>query len=455
MNRAAAACVALWVSAACGQAPEVSPFGRRFDGFRQLFADRGFVLGTPAELDAALQTGAGGKWLVVALGDVRFLPNPAARANELLAQGGTLLAATDWPDESLADLGVRFRRGPALALDPRQTLNRNAALPKLAHGPHPALPRGKPTYANFSGFLELAPHVTVLANLPRCRLPDGRPLGNPPALAALSVAPHGRALFAADHSMFVNEMFLDDANQPLNAFFAAAALNWLARDRPPADTRVLFLEEGVPLAEWTDPRYVSNDWRERTAKDAADDARKWLNMADRVVHGLETRRDEQTGLGLGNLAARRLQAQVPEGDGVRVALAAVLGVLALGALRWLWRGRTPARLPPAPVRAHAALADLRRRAATDRGEHAPLARLLAAAAFRKWLGATPLADQPIPAPPPELDRAARKAWGAAWRRGRGDPSPPLNLRGYRRFHAELTRVDRLLSLPNTAKEPPQ
>ncbi len=107
---------------------------------------------------------------------------------------------------------------------------------------------------NLPSYLELEPNspLTPLAHLPKGTIADdgSAPLpGGSLVFAAGGIysETHGRALFLADHSVFINCMLLQDEDD--NAVFANRCLEWLvhAEGDAPERNRILYLENGEPV----------------------------------------------------------------------------------------------------------------------------------------------------------------------------------------------------------------
>src|SRR5687767_10783710 len=87
----------------------VSTFGRRYDGFRTLFADKLLSVGTPAQLRGADPA----QWIVVVLGDVAPIDSVGIDLRAFVEAGGSVLIATDQGlGDRLGSFGLTVRDGP-------------------------------------------------------------------------------------------------------------------------------------------------------------------------------------------------------------------------------------------------------------------------------------------------------------------------------------------------------
>jgi hypothetical protein len=255
------------------QTPGV-PFGQGTHAFRRILFDLKMEpLSRPGELG----------WnprhtLLIVLGETDVLDRVPGGLPDFLEQGGAALIATDRavPDR-LRQLGIKVT-GSQVRMRPNNFFPRYRDLeecpildPNL--GASPALfraaavtPRGslgvlnvatnRPTYLQRVG--PFPEGVTVLANLPRfCDFTD--PYGGwrfdpfPLPFAVGGTVGRGRLLVLADHSLFINDMMLQDDND--NIDFTYNCLDWLTAGDDRRD-RVLFVEEGevktafdIPLKE--------------------------------------------------------------------------------------------------------------------------------------------------------------------------------------------------------------
>ncbi|MFN4259305.1 MAG: DUF4350 domain-containing protein [Gemmataceae bacterium] len=190
--------------------------------------------------------------IVIIFGERRVLPLTWQDIEQIVSQGGALLLASDHPGEpyppnslGLPVVGTYPRWGgirvSGQTWDPERMLYRQSGnCPKV-------LPRAGTPCPIFRGLDAVAtnrPNYLVPIVSPRSRwerLADLPPLGeNPRPLFAVAAERNpGRIVQLADHSVFINEMLLQDDND--NFDLAYNCLQWLAAGRR---SQVLFIEEG-------------------------------------------------------------------------------------------------------------------------------------------------------------------------------------------------------------------
>jgi hypothetical protein len=275
----AAACL-LAVAALLAPAPGARaqssgvPFGQGTHAFRRILFDLKMApLSRPEELGRDPR-----HTLLIVLGETDVLDRVPNGLHRFLNQGGSALIATDRAvPERLEEFGITVT-GSQVRLRENQFYPRYRDLDECpildpVPGASPALFRvtavtpgvslgsfnvatNRPTY--LQKVRPLPEGVTVLANLPRfCEFTS--PFGQwrfdpfPLPFAVGGTVGQGRLLVLADHSLFINDMMLQDDNK--NIDFTYNCLDWLTAGQEKRD-RVLFVEEGdvktafdIPLKE--------------------------------------------------------------------------------------------------------------------------------------------------------------------------------------------------------------
>lgn len=214
--------------------------------------------------------------LLIVLGETDVLDQVPGGLRRFLEGGGATLVATDrhLPEDRLGPgfgIAVSGRQVRAVRSDwfrcPHYrefdecplVLPAAGAAPALFAGDLHAVATNRPSYLNVSD--PLPPGLNKLAVLPHgCQVqqPGGgwQPSFFPPPFAAGGTVGGGRLLVLADHSLFINDMMLQDDTD--NIAFTYNCLDWLTAgtgDGTPRH-RVLFVEEGkvqtsfdIPLKE--------------------------------------------------------------------------------------------------------------------------------------------------------------------------------------------------------------
>ena len=423
---------------------EISYFGRRYDGFRQLFQLKGLTLGSKADFDREAATENASKWVVVALGRLDAVRVPA----EYLPNGGSLLAATDSGSDAFNWLGVRFAAGEVL--DPTAPIAADCPLTGGVSRNDPLF-RGVARVAfNRAGYLELQQGLPtrMLAWFGDEVRVDGQPRH---LLTAIARSDAERALFVADQSVFINEMFLGTDKKPFNARFCANVVDWLVNGRDPAEVRVLFLEDGEPISEWIDPRYLEGRWPQNRFEENLDFYDELMKAAEKYVGDLQRRRDPETGLMLFDQWIRNLESRLWPGTYIRWGILAASMLLAFAVARWMlqWsptRIRTPKQETP-PIAAKPHFLERRRREMLEGGHYVELARRMSRMWLEQRYGETFAAGNP---PEPELRggyfkrRAAQRTWRRLWDLATGKPADSMSYREFERFRAEMDQLTRSL-----------
>jgi hypothetical protein len=248
-----------------------SPFGRRFDGLRMLFALEKLEPGTLGDLEASDPKG----WLLVVLDD----PNTLQRINvrRFVERGGSVLVAGDRPMRGLGELGLSIAAGPIAASAGGAYRDVRACPVIRSWKNHPLFERVDSLTMNRPGWLVgSALGSYALAWAPAQANLSGEPFVVPPTVIAGGELGQGRFVVVADHSLFINEMLLELDN----IVFARNAVRWLRRDRPADQCRVAFLEGSQEVTEWIDPRFASGDWSSFSLEDV-------VALVNELLVGLE------------------------------------------------------------------------------------------------------------------------------------------------------------------------
>jgi hypothetical protein len=231
--------------------------------------------------------------VIVILG--KLPASTVAKLNDTLGEGlvgfvrngGALFVASDEHSDAYWDFGVtidgtllRHRFGPDVFKSEFESM----PLVRPVNRPNVPIPvfQGLGDLAtNLPSYLELHPRspLEILAQLPMGTVPDDPSVSlrasSPLPFAAGGILPRtqGRALFLADHSMFINCMLLQREND--NAVFANRCLEWLVRNdgTAPERDRILYLEDGVPVTDLNvalEPGYLFD-----------------MDSVDHLVHGVD------------------------------------------------------------------------------------------------------------------------------------------------------------------------
>jgi len=457
-------------SAVCAQQapPEnVSLFGKRYDAFRSMFAQKSLSLGTLAEFEQ-IQGDDARRWIVVALGDVSKLPTPLGGWTRFVRRGGALLVASDHGGAPAgAEFNVIFHPQPVLAppdVECYPADQRDCPLVTDFKEGSPLFENLEMIALNRSGYLDVLggfPEWTS-ATLPRGPTDaTGRNVGGKPVIYGAAEG-DGRFLFVADHSIYINETMLNQDDDVLNAPFAVNTVSWLINTRDAAELKVLFLEDGRPIDEWIDPRYVSGDWPTSTMQEKLQTLDKLLRAIDRMILEQQARRDPQTGLTLYNQSIRNWESQRPPGAFLRAALWGLAAFVLMATLGWLLGRRAP---PPERVAAaqsdkpaapppygpkmeddptHRSLLDRRRIEMLEEGHYVDLARRLSRVWLTQQLGAPPSGPPTEPFVIKGTSPRLRERWREAWRLATESDHPAMTLPQFQRFRADLASIQQAL-----------
>ncbi|HVJ80838.1 MAG TPA: hypothetical protein VNC50_07180, partial [Planctomycetia bacterium] len=255
-------------------------------------------------------------------------------------------------------------------------------------------------------------------------------------------------MFVASPRVFSNGLMLDAQLSPLNAPFAINVVAALAAGRDPAKTKVLFLEDGVAIDEWIDPRYARGDWVTVTWADRARMIDKLIRSSNRLIRSIQNDPDERTGLPRLDHLLHVGQSGSPDGLFLRWGVMAALAVLALVMLRWLWSSRLNSETQPAspgPARAGSP-EQTARQEVVEFGHYVEIARRLAGLWSRQR--GVDLAGPPPPFPGGWRERRRlRKQWELLGDLAADRPSAPMTWRDFQRFQADLSRFSRMVTNP--------
>ncbi len=250
-----------------------------FDAGQDLF-DKGFQpLGSFTELDDPRHT------ILIVFGDADRLTEVPGGLRNFVDRGGVLFVATDRRPSAPAAVALDEAGGVQVSGRPMVCDDRDACYHELpycpylmpiddadlfrdidvVHSRYRAVATNAPSYLRRAPEEDGGPLLPKLAALPfRSHQEDDAN----PGLLALTATPlfavggdvgdaHGRVLVMADHSVFINEMMLQQDNG--NVEFAYNCVKWLAGDEAERRTKVLFVEDGrinarfeVPLKEMPD-----------------------------------------------------------------------------------------------------------------------------------------------------------------------------------------------------------
>jgi hypothetical protein len=317
---------------------------------------------------------------------------------------------------------------------------------------------------NRSGWLqapEIVPGRSTSARLPEGVTFAGQPVDGQPVVYGAAEGPRGgRFLFAADHSIFINETMLNENDEPLNASFANNVVDWLIAGRETESLKVLFLEDGKAIEEWIDPRYLTGDWPTSTFQEKMKALEDLLRIGNAFIRDQQSQRDPHTGLTRYNQAVRNWESRQRPGSFLKAALWGVAAFLALTTLAWLLgRRRRPLQhqptaaaadgkpTPPPPYGpkseddpAHRSLLDRRRVEMLEEGHYVDLARRLSRVWMTQQLGSPPSG---APVDLPGLRRTNRhllQRWRQAWTLATDASHPAMSLRDFQKFRADLAAL---------------
>jgi hypothetical protein len=445
--------------------PDDSIFLGRYDSFRQLFAHQRLSLATKAQFRESMENGDPSEWIVVALGDLTELPHPQGGWKSFLDRGGRLLAATgdryDWfADGPGQGVGVRFMGGPLTVIDRAQrALGGMTAANFFPPAGAEAIfqkPRSIDRIVlQDSGYLYgEAGGALRIAGLLRGEYMIGDRLFRNSAFPVFGSvegafpAAAGVGLFVASPKVFSNGLMLDAELAPLNAPFAINVLAALTTGRDPLKTKVLFLEDGVAVEEWIDPRYARGDWVTVTWSDRARMIDKLIRSSNRLIRSIQNDPDERTGLPRLDHLLYVGQTGSPDNFFLRWGVLAALGLLALMLLRWLWSSRmrpeTPAARPG--MNRGGSAEQSARQEVVECGHYVEIARRLASLWARQR-------GVDLVGPPPAFSgswlerRRLRKQWELLGDLAADRPAPAMSWRDFQRFQADLSRFSRMVTNP--------
>lgn len=311
------------MAAAQEEAPD---FGKRYDAFYLLFADEGFPLASFSDMDLAnARAHDYSGWVLICLGDAEsILSYPLPR---FVASGGSVLIATE-QRASVLDL-VDVRPSLVEASAPDDVFDGRAYCPIVRD------------FLSTSGLFEgIGALVTNRPAYLRTRegsqwsdiakLPGSSSVG-PQTVIAARIYGDGRVLISADPSIFTNEMIRVGEN----AEFALNVASWLAQGRDPRTMRVVVLDDGRPLDDWVDDRFLTGQWENISLWD----------LLNELLVGLE----EENAF---NQMLADAQGTLPV-EGIRQAALILLSVAVLAALVWRmlasrWPAETIPGAPPIP-----------------------------------------------------------------------------------------------------------
>jgi hypothetical protein len=453
----------------------VSLFGKRYDAFRSMFAQRGLTVGSLRAFEEMAGDEAS-EWIVVALGDASNLPKPVGGWRRFVRNGGALLIATDHGDAPSDEFGVKFQPQPVLAAEGVECYPDQKDCPLVDD-----MTEGSLLFENIdvlalnrSGYLDVfrwAEQMTV-ARLPRGTTnAEGRNVGGKPVVYG-AAEPAGRYLFAADHSLYINETMLNHLDQVLNAPFAANTVDWLIAGRDPKTVKVLFLEDGQPIDEWIDPRYLTGDWPTSTMQEKLQTLDKLLRAVNKLILEQQHRRDPNTGLTLYNQAVKNWESRQRPLAFLQAALWGLAAFLMMTTAAWILGRRQPMAerasagqngerpTPPPPYGpkseddpAQRSLLDRRRIEMLEESHYVDLARRLS----RVWL--TQQTGAP-PSGPPEEPFVLRNApprlrvrWKESWVLATDGDHSPMTLAQFQRFRADLASIQLLLDRQRRTPDP--
>jgi hypothetical protein len=445
----------------------VSVFGKRYDAFREMFGARKLAIGSLQAFEQ-IPSDQATEWIVVAVGDVSSLPRPIGGWRRFVRSGGSLLIATDHGDAPTDDFRVKFQPRSVFAAPGVECYPDFKDCP-LVHD----LTEDSPLFENIellalnrSGYLDVSrrPEAMTVARLPAGTTDSqGRPVGGKSVVYG-AAEEAGRFLFAADHSLFINETMLNHNNEVLNAPFANNTVDWLIAGRDPKNLKVLFLEDGRPISEWIDdPRYYSGNWPSSTLEEKLQSLDKLLRAVDEMILKQQSRRDPNTGLTLYNQAVRDWESRQRPLAFLQAALWGLAAFLMMTTAAWLLgrRNRISERAtavqhgdrptPPPPYGpkpeddpAQRSLLDRRRIEMLEEGHYVDLARRLSRVWLTQQLGEVP--SGPVVEPPPLRTASSRLrgCWKAAWMLATDGDHPAVTLSQFQRFRTDLASIQQLL-----------
>jgi hypothetical protein len=188
---------------------------------------------------------------------------------EFINNGGAVLIATDRPNQGKWQdiFQIRFHDGFVHA-----PANLESAYRGLELCPW-VMPQKVDEIPIFPGLFDIATNkpahfingskkLRTLATFPAdCWIEDGRkriPLREGATFAAAGLIGKGRALVLSDHSVFINEMMLQNDNANLD--FARRCISWLkdSGEGQPERTQVLFLDEGETIKDFKVPEIIGD-----------------------------------------------------------------------------------------------------------------------------------------------------------------------------------------------------
>jgi hypothetical protein len=227
--------------------------------------------------------------------------------------------------------------------------------------------------------------------------------------------------------------------------------------------KVLFLEDGQPIDEWIDPRYLTGDWPTSTLQEKMQSLDKLLRSVDRMILEQQSRKDPNTGLTLYNQSIRNWESRQRPTAFLQAALWGLAAFLMMTTAGWLLgrRNRITERAtsgqagdkptPPPPYGpksdddpSQRSLLDRRRIEMLEEGHYVDLARRLSRVWLTQQLGETP--SGPV-LEHPALRGASwrlKGCWKAAWTLATDGDHPRVTLAHFQRFRADLASIQQLL-----------
>lgn len=375
-------------------APEVlSKFSQRYDGFKLLFGDQGFGLGTIEELETSEDLS---DWIVVELGSDPQSYEWLARPIPFLMRGARILIASDQAIlPNAAGLPARFHSGQVRSPPGPLAYNGRSECPILVN-----FDTTTPLFRNVSSLALNRPgwlvpqtdSALVVARFSRGTSIDGIDRTDPPAAMVVTSSAKGRMLLVADQSLFVNEMLLELDN----VVFARNVVEWLAAGKSPKEMKVLFFEGDAAATTWVDEAFRTGDWTEPPPLDAL------LAVANELLSGMQQE----------NVFNKMLQTEQNQlSDRTvrqwRLLIPAVLLTLFLGWRLHRGHARQRKKLRPIPLDEDQTL-EQRRRLTLAKGNFADAGASLASEFFHQFLPGPAWREQP-----PRIHRTG--GWWTRWR----------------------------------------
>jgi len=423
------------------------PFGQGTHAFRRILHDLKLEpLASVEEFDADPAHS-----VLVALGDITVLIRMSL--NRVDPQGAAVLMASDHDGAEFFGYrvihGVRVRDDQVAVayrgkyLDCPIVVPRNAQ-PPLFHGLNRVV-TNRPGFFHFKG--ELGQRFSVLATFPDgCFVSPPTPPQINASRRPFAIAAEqgkGRVVMLSDHSVFINDMMLQDDTD--NIDLAYNALEWLM-DGPERRTKVLYVEDGI----------IRTDFNIPLKELPAPDIFSWIN---KVISGLERE----------DMFTRMLHELIPPNVLLRLlTVLFTLGLVVYGGLR-LGRsrhgqekgiplfGKAIARMAPAGI-----VVEQRHQAMITGGNLWEAAREIARQTFHAAGESPPTATaERVPLPNMHWTgigwmrrRTLAKHLEQLWRLAHGNRPRPITAREFRELVAKLDEIKAALHDGNLRLEPP-